>query len=125
MKNKFLFLIVLALLMNLSLVLAVEPFGASVTNLSSERAISDNATGIDAIAGNVTELSISGFSTTQSWQGYFGNVSGTIQLADNGDNVMYNWSLASPEGEIYASTNDSIVWSYVQCLNFDSDGTYD
>ena len=69
-------------------------------------------------------LSISGFSTTQSWQGYFGNVTGTIQLADSADNVMYNWSLASPEGEIYASTNNSITWNYVQCLNFDSDGTY-
>jgi hypothetical protein len=124
MKIKYLFIAVLIFLMNISLVLAVEPFGANVANLTSERALPDNATGIPAIAGNVTELSITGFSTTQSWQGYFGNVSGTIQLADNGDNVMYNWSLASPKGEIYASTNDSIIWSYVQCLNFDSDGTY-
>lgn len=37
---------------------------------------------------------------------------------------MYNWSLASPRGEIYASTNSSIVWNYVQCFNFSSDGTY-
>jgi hypothetical protein len=124
-KIKFLFIIVLVLLFNVSLVLAVEPFGATVINISSERAPSDNATGIPAIAGNVTELSITGFSTTQSWQGYFGNVSGTILLADASDNIMYDWTLASPEGEIYASTNDSITWSYVQCLNFTSDGTYD
>jgi hypothetical protein len=124
-KIRFLFIIVLAVLLNASLVLAVEPFGANVVNLSSVRAVPDNATGIPAIAGNVTELTISGFSTTQSWQGYFGNVSGTIQLADASDNVMYNWSLASPKGEIYASTNNSIVWNYVQCLNFNSDGTYE
>ncbi len=124
MKIKILFIIFLAFLLNISLILAVEPFGANVVNLTSSRATPDNATGIPAIAGNVTELSITGFSTTQSWQGYFGNVSGTIQLADSSDNIMYNWSLASPEGEIYASTNDSIAWDYVQCLNFDSDGTY-
>ena len=124
MKIRFLFILVLAVLINVSLVVAVEPFGANVLQNSSERAISDPATGIPAIAGNVTELTISGFSTTQSWQGYFGNVSGTIQLADSGDNIMYNWSLASPKGEIYASTNNSIVWNNVQCFNFDADGTY-
>jgi hypothetical protein len=124
MKKGILFIVFLAVLMNLSLVLAVEPFGVNVTNISSERAPSDPPQGIQAIAGNVSEISIVGFSTTQSWQGYFGNVSGTIQLADNVDNVMYNWSLASPEGEIYASTNNSIVWNEVQCLNFDADGTY-
>ncbi|MGY4884307.1 MAG: hypothetical protein ACP5NZ_01885 [Nanobdellota archaeon] len=124
MKLKYLFIAVFIFLLHVPLTLAVEPFGANVINLSSERALPDNATGIPAIAGNVTELSITGFSTTQSWQGYFGNVSGTIQLADNSDNVMYNWSLASPEGEIYASTNDSITWASVQCFNFDADGTY-
>ena len=124
MKKGIFALMFLVLLSNISLVLAVEPFGATVVNLSSERADPDSATSVPAIAGNVTELSVTGFSTTQSWQGYFGNVSGTIQLADSGDNVMYNWSLASPKGEIYASTNDSVTWSYVQCFNFTSDGSY-
>jgi hypothetical protein len=124
MKIRFLFIAFLACLINISLVLAVEPFGANVDNLTSTRAPSDNATGIPAIAGNVTELEITGYSLTQAWQGYFGNVSGTIMLADAGDNVMYNWSLASPQGEIYASTNNSIEWNYIQCLNFSSDGTY-
>lgn len=123
-KIKILFIFILVFLLNISLVLAVEPFGANVINLTSTRAIPDAAHSIPAIAGNVTELSISGFSSTQSWQGYFGNVSGTIELADASDNVMYNWSLASPEGEIYASTNNSITWGYIQCLNFASDGTY-
>ncbi len=124
MKQVILFVAVLIFLLNISLVLAIEPFGANVVNLSSSRADSDDATGIPALAGNVTELSIFGYSITQSWQGYFGNVTGTIMLADNSDNVMYNWSLASPEGEIYASTNDSISWADVQCFNFDADGTY-
>jgi hypothetical protein len=124
MRIKFLFVILLVFFLNISLVLAVEPFGATVNQTSSTRAPPANATGIPAIAGNVTELTITGSSITQSWQGYFGNVSGTIQLADGSNNVMYNWSLASPEGEIYASTNNSIAWNYVQCLNFSADGSY-
>lgn len=120
--RKFIFLGLI--LIQFSFVLAIQPFGANFTVESSTRAEPDSPQSVEALAGNVTELNIQGFSTTQSWQGYFGNVSGTIMLADSSDSVMYNWSLASPQGEIYASTNDSVSWSDVQCLNFTSDGTY-
>ncbi len=98
-------------------VLAVQPFGADYTQINTTRAPMDDASNHTAIAGNVTELDITGFSTTQSWQGYFGNVSGTIQLADALDYVMYNWSLASPEGEIYATTDTSVAWGDIACFN--------
>jgi len=114
----------LAVAFHISLVIAVEPFGATVNPLTSERAPQDSAQGIDAIAGDVTPMNIFGYTITQSWQGYYGNVTGVVMLADNNDNVMYNWSLTSPDGEIYASTNDSINWNYVQCLNFTATGTY-
>jgi hypothetical protein len=122
--SKLFFLSALLVVFLSASVLAVEPFGANVNNINTTRSPDNNATSDYAMAGNVTELTVTGVSVTQAWQGYFGNVSGTIQLADNGDNVMYNWSLASPEGEIYASTNNSIIWSYIQCLNFDSDADY-
>ncbi len=100
--------------------------GVNVTNISSS---SQNATPpgeIPAIAGNITELLFPDSSgTTQSWAGYYGNVTGTIQLADNKDNVLYNWTLASPEGEIFASTNNSISWYNLQCFNFTATGTYE
>jgi len=127
---KKIFLIVLtvglfiALVLHISLVIAVEPFGATVNPLTSERAPQDPAQGIDAVAGNVTPLNIFGYTITQAWQGYFGNVTGVVMLADNNDNVMYNWSVSSPDGEIYASTNQSINWNYIQCLNFTATGTY-
>lgn len=118
------FVLVFCTILILSSLVSALPNGAVVTNLTSSRANVTSAGNDSAIAGNITELAISGYSITQSWQGYFGNVTGTIMLADNSDNVMYNWSLASPEGEIYASTNDSISWADVQCFNFDADGTY-
>ncbi|HLD55637.1 MAG TPA: hypothetical protein VJB35_05240, partial [Candidatus Nanoarchaeia archaeon] len=112
------FLIVLLIsVINFGFVLAVIPSGGTITSISNSTAPLDVAQGVAAIAGNVTEINIVGFSTTQSWQGYFGNVSGTLQLADGSDNVMYNWSLASPEGEIYASVNNSINWVGTQCYN--------
>jgi len=103
---------------------AISPTGGSITPGTPERAPNDTAGSDNAFAGNVTELTITGYPTTQSWQGYYGNVSGAIQLADSGDNVLYNWSLADPEGEVYASTNSSISWANVQCFNYTANQSY-
>jgi hypothetical protein len=106
-------------------VFAAAPYGATPVGLANYTALGDDPSNISASAGNISEVSIYGLSTTQSWQGYFGNVTGAIQLADGNDNVMYNWSVASPEGEIYASTNGTIVWTNIQCFNFTANGTYE
>lgn len=118
------FVCLVFLVLSLSSVIAV-PFGAgTVTEENNTWAPADVPDSHDAFAGNVTELIISGYSTTNTWQGYYGNVTGVIQLADSADNVMYNWSDTNPEGEVYASTNDSIDWYYIQCFNHTADGTY-
>lgn len=110
--------------LSLSLCSAFEPNGAELTAGISERAPNSSAEIAYAQAGNVTQLNIFGYSITQTWQGYFGNVSGVIELANSNNRVMYNWTLAEAEGEVYASTNSSIMWNNVQCFNFSSTGTY-
>ena len=70
---------------------------------------------IDAEAGNLTELTITGVSQTKSWQGFYGNVSGTIILEDSTGNRFYDWTAAEPQGEVYASVNDTIIWSTIAC----------
>jgi len=122
----FLFLVVVLMagLFFLYSVSAVEPNGANIgTPIRSERASSGSPGNNSAEAGNITEITISGFSTTSAWQGYIGNVSGTIRLADASGDVLYNWSLASPSGEIYASRNQTIQWTNIQCFNFTATGT--
>jgi hypothetical protein len=37
---------------------------------------------------------------------------------------MYNWTSASPRGEIYASKNNTIIWLNIQCFNFTADKTF-
>lgn len=123
MKINRLFAIAFVLVFALSVISAVQPFGGDITEIKSERAVADNPTSDEAYAGNLTQLNVKGFSPTQTWQGYFGNVSGTIQLADASDNVMYNWTLAEPQGEIYASRLNNVDWSRIQCFNFTADST--
>lgn len=75
---------------------------------------------LDAIAGNVTQLTVDGQTVTQTWQGYYGNVTGTVTLDDASGHTMYDWTLASPEGEIYAATAQ-VDWTSgnVKCYDFD------
>jgi hypothetical protein len=100
------------------------PYGAQVSLNNTTSAVPDVAQQHEAYAGNVTELTIYGFTTTRSWQGYYGNVTGVVQLADSADFVMYNWTETNPRGEIYAARNQTIDWRYVQCFNYTATGEY-
>jgi len=90
--------------------------GASVTSISNSTAAPDLASPHVAIAGNVTEITVTGVSTTQSWQGYYGNVSGTIELGDASGNAMYNWSVTSAVGEVFSSV-EPIDWNTITCFD--------
>lgn len=72
----------------------------------------------EAIAGNITALVIDSIGQTKAWQGYYGNITGTITLDDASNFTFYNWSSAEPRGQIYATLNDSIGWGGVNCFNF-------
>jgi hypothetical protein len=109
----------------LPLTFALEPSGANVTKGATSVATPDAAGSDNAQAGNVTSLDIYARTITQSWQGYYGNVTGTVQLADSSGNVMYNWTQSSPLGEVYATTNNTLFWTNIQCFNFTSTGTYE
>ncbi len=119
--NKLLLFVLAFAVIGLVTVSAVVPFGAeTVTEENSTRAPIADPENHSAIAGNVTELTIVATSVTQTWQGYFGNVSGTIELADSADNIMYNWSLADPEGEVYATTSGTVAWADIACFDLDA-----
>ncbi len=101
-----------------------EPTGPDTLNVigtSRFTTLSPNQT--EAQAGNVTELTFTAQTATKAWQGFYGNISGTITLEDSSGNVFYDWTAAEPEGEIYASTNSTINWANVECFNFTSTTT--
>lgn len=115
-------LLVLVLLMSVSFALAASvPEGPTTLTIeSTSRRTAVNSPTLNALAGNVTQLTVAATTVTQTWQGYYGNVTGTITLDDANNNTMYDWALASPEGEIYAS-QATVTWTSgnVKCFDFD------
>ena len=124
MKYNRVFVLVFAALLGIFLgsLVSATPSGANVTFENSSTGVTIAAGSQGAYAGNLTEITLSGDSVTPSWQGYYGNVTGAIRLADSSGNDLYNWSVASPSGEVYSSTNSSISWSNIQCFNFTATG---
>lgn len=106
-------------IITLSWVLAV-PTGPSsaITPIGSSRYSSSNSQSTPAIAGNVTEINLDANAVTQTWQGYFGNITGTIVLGNNNNQSMYDWTLAAPQGEVYATSVVSVpAWTNIRCSN--------
>jgi len=87
-----------------------NPVTFTVEGSSTRTLVNSNKTNA-AIAGNVTQITIDNTQITQGWQGYYGNITGTIVLDDANNNSMYTWSLADTGGEVYASRNHSISWA--------------
>ena len=79
----------------------------------------------EAQAGNVTQIDIDGISQTRHWQGYYGEITGTITLDDAQNWTMYDWYNAEPRGEVYAvpnisNGNNHPTWTSVECFDHDT-----
>lgn len=127
MRKTFLFLLgifaVAVLIGFSSFVFAAVPNGATVAPVANDTAGIDSAESHAAIAGNISEITLEGDVSSQAWQGYYGNVTGTIELADGSNFAMYNWTQTTATGEVYASLNSSIGWAGIMCFNISTDHT--
>jgi len=105
-----------------SFILAAQPTGIDDINITDSTRYEQQPDAIATQAGNATEMNINGVSNTNIWAGFFGNLTGLIQLADSAGNVMYNWTQLNPSGQIYASNGSNVDWTVVQCFNFTATG---
>jgi hypothetical protein len=114
------FLIVLSALLLVETVFAAPVPATGLTpGVSSHRNLSNlNRTSVDAQAGNITQLDINALSISQSWQGYYGNISGNIILADANNRSLYEWGNGtSVHGEVFASRTAAVDWDTINCSN--------
>lgn len=110
-------LVMLLTLLTISTVLA-DPGNVTITEGPSEKGnlVSTEDT-TAAEAGNITHLDIDWTRLTSVWQGFYGNVSGSITLESAAGEQFYEWNSTTMEGEIMA-TRDSITdWTAINCTN--------
>ena len=109
--KKLFFVGVLLVLAMMPFVSAAQPSGGTIVSSGDNGAYSGGSAGsIPVTSGTIYYANISGEQNSYRWVGLYGNVSGTIVLADSSGNKFYNWTGAT--GVLtYASTAGSISWS--------------
>ncbi|HIJ01190.1 TPA: hypothetical protein HA363_00930 [Candidatus Woesearchaeota archaeon] len=111
-----LFTIIIFTLMLSNHVLAA-PQGPIITFNSTQNITPREAAQITTAGGSFTTIVINATTQTPRWKAYVGNVSGMLVLNDATNKSIFDWSLSSVTGEIYATRNNSIDWGTIKCSN--------
>lgn len=117
--TKLSLLLILALCFSVISVFAEGPIGPENVDVTSERFDSTNwpAYQTEALAGNISSMNIHSWTLTRTWAGYYGNITGTIVLADTNNNTMYDWEDLDPSGRVYASRDPLVQWANISCAS--------
>ena len=86
----------------------------------------DPANSASESAANTTNNNASAVINVSAWQKYWGNVSGSIALADSAANSLHDWTWSNETDFGYAyivKDGASINWSALHALGCDSDDT--
>jgi len=95
-----------------------SPSGANITEISNERgtfALSTPSTILES--GNLTFFNFDSNVLTNSWQAYYGNITGGIKLESASGAVFYQWEILDPSGEVYAARVSDINFATLNCTN--------
>jgi hypothetical protein len=100
-----------------------DPTGPTVTVLGNSSKGSSPGTKINSSingsltpAGYIFTASLTALQQNTRWKAYVGNVTGTLTLDDANDNTLFEWTLSSISGEVYATrASTTINWSGINC----------
>jgi hypothetical protein len=126
--SKILFLI-LTLSATLSLLFTLvhaAPIGPTITVLGNTTKVVTGTTKVNSTNGTefvnqtpggfIFTLDVESRQQNSRWKAYVGNVTGTLALDDASENTIFQWSLTTVTGEIYATrASGSVNWSGINC----------
>ena len=94
----------------------VTLFGNSTKGAVSATKINSTINGTISPGGYVFTSNLNALQQNTRWKAYVGNVTGTLTLDDAQDNTLFQWSLTSVSGEVYATrASSNINWTGINC----------
>ena len=107
--------LILLLLTVLTAIVIADPQGPVISYNQTEYGPIQPAAQINTSGGSFTTLILNVSYQNQRWKAYAGNVTGRLTLQDSEGFSIYDWGLTTVGGQVYASRNDSVVWSSIAC----------
>ena len=118
-KVKNVFVVFTAVLLSLSMILAVNPSGPdSVIPVSSSTKQIESAKSVSVAGGNISKFNLDATIQNPRWKAFVGNVTGSFTLDDSSGATIYDWSLAKVTGRVYTTRKTSTVtWGSIACAS--------
>mgnify|MGYP000698084768 CR=1 FL=1 len=116
----FKIIFVFVLLMGLIGFVEALPSGPDAINITSNETSTGSTSGsiVNISGGYVANLNVTATVQNPHWKGFVGWIDGMFTLDDASGSSVYDWSLSSVSGEIYASRNASSVnWTGIGCAS--------
>jgi hypothetical protein len=94
------------------------PVGPIITFNSTTNSTPRPAAAITTAGGTFTTLLLNTTAQTYRWKAYVGNVSGKLTLSDAVNKSIFDWTVTSVTGEVYATRNNAAIdWATVGCAD--------
>jgi hypothetical protein len=94
------------------------PVGPVIKFNSTTNSTPRPAASIITAGGTFTTLTLNTTGQTYRWKAYVGNISGKLVLADATNTSIFDWTVTSVTGEVYATrSSSSIDWTTVGCAD--------
>ncbi|HIG94042.1 MAG: hypothetical protein QT05_C0012G0008 [archaeon GW2011_AR13] len=124
-KEKEILLVVLILigfllsLTSFGLVFAANPGGPdTITSVTNETKDAVSAKMFNISGGYVSTFNLSATIQNPRWKAFVGNVTGSFTLDDSAGSTIYDWSITTITGRVYATRQSgAITWASVNCSN--------
>lgn len=119
MQNKFL-LLTLAVVLGISLgLITAAPTGPDLVNNTNNETKGTVSGGyLNTSGGYIASVNLSATIQNARWKAFVGDVDGSFTLDDAGGSTIYDWSLSSINGQVFATRNGSTInWGNVNCSN--------
>jgi len=108
----------LFLILFVSLISAAPQGASNIAVQSNETSSNTAGTILNISGGYIATVNITGQSQNTRWKAFVGQVTGTFSLDDASGATIYDWTIASTGGEVYATRNaTTITWTSIQCAN--------
>jgi hypothetical protein len=120
MSRTFVVFFVLALLfVSFLAITTADPVGPDgVTVQSNETKTAPSAAVLNISGGRIATINITSRTQNPRWKGFLGQVSGSFTLDDAGGSTLFNWTLTTVGGEVYATRNSTTIsWTNIKCAN--------
>jgi hypothetical protein len=101
------------LLVGLAAAVYAIPQGATVSVGKPQTKNFSSPGNVTAAGGNITEVNVTVESQTRAWQGFWGDVNGSLVLQDAAAFNFYTWTLFTVTGEVYASRDNAVQFTNI------------